>query len=113
MADAGGRPSGKHCSSSSARGRRKEREGRGRGGRRNHEDGDEEEQHKATSGKASGGKVDSAKGKRVKCKRCGEIDTKPSAVLIRSAASVVVKAIRRRPAPTTSSLFSAREHQGL
>ena len=43
--DAGGRLGGKQYSLSSARGRGKEREGHGRGGRRNHKDGEEEEQH--------------------------------------------------------------------
>ena len=40
------------------------REGRGRGGKRNHKDGEEEEQHNATSGKAGGGKADSPKGEK-------------------------------------------------
>ena len=71
VADAGGWLGGKHCSSSSARGR-KGREGRGRGGRRNHKDGEEEEQQKLASGRAGGGKADREKGSSAKCKRCGE-----------------------------------------
>ena len=72
VADAGGGTGGIRYSSLSARGHEKGREGRGRGGRRNHKDGEEEEQHRATSGMAGGGKADSAKGISVKCKRCGE-----------------------------------------
>ena len=72
VADAGGRLSGKRYSSSSARGRGKRQGGRSRGGRRNHKDGEDREQHKATSGKAGGGRADRAKGNSAQCKRCGE-----------------------------------------
>ena len=72
VVDAGWRLGVKHYSSSSARDRGKGREGRGRGGHRKHEDGEEEEQHKAVNGKGGGGRADNAKGNSVKCKSCGE-----------------------------------------
>ena len=41
-------------------------------GRRDYEDKEEEEQHKATGGKASRGKANSAEGDNAKCKRCSQ-----------------------------------------
>ena len=75
VASAGGRLGGKHYSSSSARGRGKGRESHRRGGRRSHKDG-EEEQQKAASGRARGGKADRENGVSTKGKRCGEMGHK-------------------------------------
>ena len=71
VADAGGRHGGKSYSSSSVRGRGKGREGRGRGGRREPNDG-EDDQEKVASSSAGGGKSDREKVDNAKCKRCGE-----------------------------------------
>ena len=71
VADAGCRLGGKSYSSSSARGRVKGKEGRGRGGRRNHKDG-EEEQQKAASSRAAGDKADKDKGSSAEWKNGGE-----------------------------------------
>ena len=71
VADAGGRHGGKKYSSSSTRGRGKGRDSRGRGGRRNPNDG-EDDQQKVSSSRDGGGKADREKGGNAKCKRCGE-----------------------------------------
>ena len=75
VADAGGRLGGKHYSSPSAQGRVKGRVGRGWRGRRNHKDGDEEQQ-KVASSRAGGGKADREKEDSAKCKRCSEMGHK-------------------------------------
>ena len=73
-------------------------------GRAQKSGGQEEEQYKAASGNVVGGRADSAKGNSAKYKRCGKRENEPVHCLVRSAAYVVVKAIRQRSAPT-SSLF--------
>ena len=101
VADAGGRLSGKNCSSSSARGRGRGREGRDRGECRKPNDG-EDDQQKVASSRAGGGKADRERGATRSVSVAARRDINPFAALIRSAACVVVKANRLMSAPTLS-----------
>ena len=101
VADAGGRHGGKNHSSSSARGRGKGREGRGRGGRTKPNDGEDDSKRWPAAG-IVGVSLTRKKGATRSVSVAALRDINPSAALIRSAACVVVKAIRLRSAPTLS-----------